>query len=63
AARLGEREQRVHYLLPLANLGPETVRGAFAGSLPARLALTRLLAAAGRLDWSRQRAALGLART
>ena len=52
---------RILKLLPLTQLGPKVLKAALTGTLPERITLEDLLAAARRLDWDDQAAELGLA--
>ncbi|MEM8756751.1 MAG: hypothetical protein AAGF47_03100 [Planctomycetota bacterium] len=51
---------RILKLLPLTNLGPDTVQHALSGTLPPRVTLEDQLKAAKDLDRSRQARSLGL---
>ncbi|MEN1704658.1 MAG: recombinase family protein [Planctomycetota bacterium] len=61
AKSIGISRTRIFKLCPLVNLGPEVLRAVLTGSLPQRITLDDLLAAAGSLDWRRQTEHLGIA--
>lgn len=54
-------ESRMHKVLPLVLLGPDVLSAALRGSLPPRVTLKDLMAAARDLDWQAQLRFLGMA--
>ncbi|MEM1424011.1 MAG: recombinase family protein, partial [Planctomycetota bacterium] len=62
ASRTGIARTRIMRLLPLTQLGPESLGHALRGTLPPSVTLEDLLRAADDLDWSRQTQSLGVER-
>lgn len=60
AASSGVGESHLRKLLPLTRLSPGILKQALTGTIPSRITLDDLLAAARQLDWSLQASALGI---